>query len=67
MIQFTTYQDGEPGGQCAVNPEEVAAIMPCSYHSYNYRSSIATIILRSGEKIKVYQTVDEVLKRLEKK
>jgi len=63
LVAFTLYTDNEARSATVhINPAEVAAVKPWWYHSF--RSPIAEIVLQSGEKIRVWQNVETVVKRL---
>ena len=64
LREFSQYtDDGEPGLACYVNPDDVMVVKEYKYHSF--RSSIGEITLRNGEKIRVWETVDEIQRRLQ--
>lgn len=64
MIQFDGYNGDNAGTPVFVNPEDVACVRAFRYHTF--RPAIAEIVLRCGEKIRVWETPDVVNKRVAK-
>ena len=63
MIDFSEYiSDERPGQPVFVNPNEIACIRTYAYHSF--RPLIGEIVLQSGEKIRVWETVEQIHARL---
>ena len=63
LKEFSQYtDDGEPGRACYVNPDDVMAVTEYQYHSF--RPAIGRIILRNGVSVTVWETGDEIRRRL---
>ena len=62
LREFSEYRED---GRCLkvyVNPDDVMAVRAWAYHSF--RPSIGEIILRHGEKLHVWETEEEIQRRL---
>jgi len=67
MLKLLKYQKDEnysSTNYVLINPIEIAAIEPYKYHSF--RPVISRIILNNGEKIIVWDSVNEIERRLNK-
>lgn len=65
LVEFTEYNAyGDTHTKVRINPQEVAAVREWQYHSF--RPAISEIILKSGKKIRTWEDVDCVTKKLAK-
>lgn len=62
VIEFREYVEDEPGRIVFVNPHEIACIRTFCRHSF--RPLIGEIVLQSGEKIRVWETVEQINRRI---
>lgn len=61
LIEFSEYCE-DVGRKCYVNPAEVEVVHEWKYHSF--RPPISEIMLKDGRSVRVWETVDTVLRRL---
>lgn len=61
-VEFCEYRDENSSGKVFVDPNEVAAVREWRYHSF--RPSITEIVLVSGEKVRVWENIELVNRRL---
>lgn len=61
-VEFSEYRDEDRSGKVFVDPNEVAAVREWLYHSF--RPSITEIVLTTGEKVRVWEPVEVVNRRL---
>lgn len=65
MIKLTPYREfdtTDPEDKVLVNPREIAAVEPYLYHSF--RPAISCVTLQCGRQIVVWETVNELHRRL---
>ncbi len=64
MIELTRYKsfDDQTTGKVLVARREIAAVEPYQYHSF--RPAISQITLQSGKRLQVWETVDEVGRKI---
>jgi len=66
MITLTKFTESFEGSDpILVRSVEIAAVEP--YHFHSFRPAIARLTLQSGKQITVWETVDEVQRRMEKR
>ena len=65
MIQLTRYsaETGVDEDRIIMQPEEIACV--ATYHYHSCRDPISIITLRCGKEIKVWETVDTVLNKMD--
>lgn len=62
MLELSEYRGDEPGRPVFVNPNEIACIR--TYCRHSFRPLIGEIVLQSGEKVRVWETVEKIHARL---
>ena len=65
MIRLSEYiEDDRPGRPVFVNPDQIGCVR--SYCRHSFRPLIGEIVLLSGEKIRVWETVEHISRLIER-
>ena len=64
MIQLTEYKEDEAGTPVIVAIDEIVHAREWKYHSF--RPAISEIVLKSGQKIRVWDVIEVVVAKIKK-